>query len=431
MSIFGFGETIIKQPASATTGPLKALSTSSFFGSTLRYPIDIGNYDKGHYMVIYIREQIDSGSAQNAGIPDSAINVPTGPAGSSIGTATQNKLLLGSSALNKLSSAVTNTAAAIGKSVQSTMSGVSNLPSSIVKTPSLSAFSGSISESKLDLANGAQNFLKSNGATNSFIRTTQLTRDAIALYMPDTLLYQHNQAYDEPAIGNENLGQLLGGLRSYADNYGESKDTKKANSSAIKTAALFGLNKAAGAAGSTGKVLFTKATGAVVNPMLELIYTSPKFRTFQFDFTFYPRSESESLEVQKIIEKLRFHQAPEFYSETVGFLRPPSEFDIRFYYGGSINPNIPPLITCVLESIQVNYAPNGFATYEVPGDSGSLGGTGMPVAIQLSLSFKETSYLTKADFRNDSVGGTSSSAGNPPASSPSLNGVINTGGFTI
>ena len=49
----------------------------------------------------------------------------------------------------------------------------------------------------------------------------------------------------------------------------------------------------------------------------------------------------------------------------------------------------------------MNYAPNGFSAYEVPGENNpSLGRTGMPVAIQVQLQFQETTYLTKTDFEN-------------------------------
>jgi hypothetical protein len=58
----------------------------------------------------------------------------------------------------------------------------------------------------------------------------------------------------------------------------------------------------------------------------------------------------------------------------------------------------------VLTTIDVNYAPNGFSAYEVPGEnSPALGRTGMPVAIQLTLQFQETTFLTKEDYRNDRV----------------------------
>ena len=154
--------------------------------------------------------------------------------------------------------------------------------------------------------------------------------------------------------------------------------------------------------GQTAQALLA-ATGRVENPMLEMVYKSPAFRDFQFDFTFYPRDEREALEVQKIIKKFTFHQAPEVLSGTGGFLVPPSEFDIQFYYNGAQNPNIPSVGTCVLESIQVNYAPNGFTAYEIPGENApALGRTGMPVAIQLTLQFKEVVIITKSDLVDDS-----------------------------
>ena len=66
----------------------------------------------------------------------------------------------------------------------------------------------------------------------------------------------------------------------------------------------------------------------------------------------------------------------------------------------------------MLTTIDLNYAPNGFAAYEVPGENGpELGRTGMPVAIQLTLQFQETTYLTKKDFNLDvATSGTQSSS---------------------
>ena len=163
--------------------------------------------------------------------------------------------------------------------------------------------------------------------------------------------------------------------------------------------------KLAGAAtgqGQTGQALLA-ATGRVENPMLEMVYKTPAFRDFQFDFLFYPRDEREALEVQKIIKKLTYHQAPELLEGAGGFLVPPSEFDIQFYYNGAQNPNIPTVGTCILKNIQVNYAPNGFTAYEIPGENApALGRTGMPVSIQLSLTFQEVVILTKSDLADSS-----------------------------
>jgi hypothetical protein len=43
----------------------------------------------------------------------------------------------------------------------------------------------------------------------------------------------------------------------------------------------------------------------------------------------------------------------------------------------------------------VDYAPNGFASYETLLSEPERGGTGMPVAIRMDLSFKETQIITK------------------------------------
>ena len=150
--------------------------------------------------------------------------------------------------------------------------------------------------------------------------------------------------------------------------------------------------------GDVGKILFTAASGGKVqNPMLEILYSSPEFRTFKFDFLMFPRSEKEAEEVQKIIDRLRFAQAPELVQGSGGFfMYPPSEFDISFYYNGTVNPNIPKISTCVLTNIDTDYTPNGFSAYESYNDpTPRIGRTGMPVGIRMSLTFKETEYLTK------------------------------------
>jgi hypothetical protein len=224
--------------------------------------------------------------------------------------------------------------------------------------------------------------------------------------MPDTLLYSHSQSYDQLSLGGEIGGQALAAGKSAVEAYNKGGLDEVKGS--IDKTAIEGITQVVGqgvanalGSGQTGQAILA-ATGRVINPMLEMIYKSPAFRTFQFDFTFYPRDEREALEVQSIIERFRYHQAPELLEGAAGFLVPPSEFDIRFYYGGNLNPNIPGIATCVLTTIDLNYAPNGFAAYEVPGENGpELGRTGMPVAIQLTLQFQETTYLTKKDFNLD------------------------------
>ena len=231
-----------------------------------------------------------------------------------------------------------------------------------------------------------------------FVRTIRRVRDTMALYMPDTLMFSHNQVYNSPSL----TGALAAGI-SVVDNV---KNADKQHQDVVNNIYKFAGNFAPllatsikdNALLSTG---FTAATGQVINPMLEMIYSSPDFRQFRFDFVFYPRDEKEAMEVQNIINRFYFHQAPEVSDKGAGFfLIPPSEFDILFYYNGAINPNIPKISTCVLTGVDVNYAPNGFAAYEVQGQmTPEPGKTGMPVSITLSLNFKETEIMTKNNFK--------------------------------
>jgi hypothetical protein len=219
--------------------------------------------------------------------------------------------------------------------------------------------------------------------------------------MPDTLAFQYNQGYTDVSMYQGKTGLAAVGA-SALDEIRRSGLTGQAL--AEKMAQVAGANLSPFASymlskklGAAGDALFAGATGNVMNPSLELLYTSPSFREFQFDFMFYPRSESEAKEVWNIINAFKFHQAPEIKPGQAGFfLIPPSVFNIDFYYNGKENMNLPKISDCVLTSIQVDYAPNGWASYEVPSKMGPTeGGTGTPVATRMTLGFKETFIHTK------------------------------------
>ena len=417
MSLFGFGDITFSKESGSKFGPLSALEGTQFQKNTYRYPVDVGNYDKGHYMVIYIREQ-NKTSFKGTPATDAIPGIPKTSAGglnnvsniaSNFGGGLLSKVNGG---LNQINSAtgsklagITNAASqGISKALGGLNGAVGNLGNLFGQS---SIFNGNSQSTQSVIDNSIKNITNKSAIT----RTTTLTTDAIALYMPDTMMYNYSQSYSDLQIGNELGGKALAAGSSIVDEFksgkGAAGSLAKAIKAGTKSAGMEAISAATGVAGDltgsqgTAQLAFQKITGSVRNPMLELIYQSPSFRTFQFDFSFYPRDEGEALEVQKIIERLRFHQAPELLQGAEGFLVPPSEFDIKFYYGGSQNPNIPPIATCVLTTIDVNYAPNGFSAYEVPGETApALGRTGMPVAINLTLQFKETTYLTKDDFKN-------------------------------
>ena len=357
---------------------------SNYTKGIYRFPSDVGNTDRGHYMVINVNTQRASSFGESSGI--------------------------GLGILNDLPTVISNR---ISDGFSATLGGLfGNLVSSF----------GS--------STGAYSNEDSNNFSVNFTRTIKRSTDTIALYMPDTLLFQQNQSY--PDLSLTGALAAMGAETSAGSSMWDSLKTMSPNNakenlkSLAKNMSPFIANQISGSQALTAA--FAAATGTVVNPMLELVYSSPEFRTFQFDFKFYPRDEKEAVAVQNIINRLYFHQSPEVAK--VGdtgegfFLVPPSEFDISFYYNGKVNPNIPTISTCVLTGINVNYAPNGFAAYEVQGEnSPSLGRTGMPVAIEMTLMFKETEIMTKN--RYSGVINATTNGGTTSAASDSVGGNVN------
>ncbi len=412
MALFGFSDIQFNKGVTTRNGPLGSLVDNKFKTTTLRYPMDIGSYDKAHYLVFYIREQkntqykgttvpdnvFDEINQQNQSAAEAKLNSITNlNLNTSIGGELLTKVNNGLDKINQATGGnLTGLTSAVGKAAGGVVGSVNNL---FGQKTAIIGGNSSATQAYIDTS-----IKKITGGSTGLLRTTQLTTDAIALYMPDTLQYTQAQGYDQLNLGGELGGQVLAAAQSAIDAY-KAGGKDAAVSSIVASAAKGGGKAALNALGDklkssqTAQFAFTAATGLVTNPMLEMIYKTPNFRNFQFDFTFYPRDEREALEVQKIIERLRFHQSPELDSSK-GFLIPPSEFDIKFYYGGVQNPNIPAIATCVLTNIDVNYAPNGWSAYEIPGENQpALGRTGMPVAIQLTLQFQETTFLTKADFK--------------------------------
>lgn len=355
-----------------------SLVGGAYENNIFRYPEDIGNYDKGHYMVIHVNEQVRTQYAGTTTGDDPTIIA--------------NRRQFGTP------SPFTNLSEISGSPVGQAIGRVTSFAGDLVNKIPSDGILGGIKGATQGVGQVAKQVFD-NASNINGVRTIRRTTDTIALYMPDTMNFIHQQQYSDASLTGLPAAVLAGGASAAQSLKGNSnaQDVSKSIASNLSPfLASYALNQL----GDIGRAAFAAGFGMVQNPILELLYTSPSFRSFRFDFMFYPRSEQESKEVQNILQRLRFHQAPEIRKESNGFfLVPPSEFDIKFYYNGSENPNIPPISTCVLESIDIDYAPNGFSTYEVPGQTkASLGETGMPVAIRLSLQFKETEILTKDNF---------------------------------
>lgn len=136
-----------------------------------------------------------------------------------------------------------------------------------------------------------------------------------------------------------------------------------------------------------GNVL-TRSTGAILNSNLELLFSGPELRTFQFQYTMTPRSKSEAESCKTIIRLFKKHMAAKLRGASL-FLYTPDVFFIDFKHRGEDHPFLNRIKPCALTSFGVNYTPDGaYMTYE----------DGSPVAYQLSMSFQELEPIYDKDY---------------------------------
>lgn len=188
-------------------------------------------------------------------------------------------------------------------------------------------------------------------------RQTRRTSKTIVLYMPNTVVFSQANQYEDIS--------LTGIVADAAVQLGAGGVGRKVYAGAATAA---------------------KAFQMPINPKTEVLFSNTHLRTFQFDFLFAPSSQQETELLKNIIYQLRFHSAPEL-SGIGGLLwTPPSEFDISFYHNNQENTNIPKISTCVMENLDVDYAPTGvYSTFS----------TGYPVAVRVSMRLKEVEVIHK------------------------------------
>ena len=203
----------------------------------------------------------------------------------------------------------------------------------------------------------------------------------------------------DAAIANIGLEFLTGDVSGALKNTGSAiqknkEDIKTALSTAVVSAAT----------GSKGQSLLTRATGNIMNPNMELLFKKPALRPFNFTFKLAPRSKDEGKEVIQIIRTFKQAMAP-IKSASYLFLKSPYTFRLQYLHRGSPHPALNLFKECALQTLTVNYAPEGqYATYE----------DGVPTAYEMQMQFTELEPVFNDDYdNNDSFSSASGSSSVP------------------
>ena len=217
----------------------------------------------------------------------------------------------------------------------------------------------------------------------SLNRNSQQLRVAMALFMPDGLSTSYDHQYDELS-----LTSVLGGAGMFAQAMSTENGALKAKDPFVIEAAskLAGSIPGLSSSQELTNLLLFGSTGRTINPQMEMIYNSPRLRTFTFDFRLVPRNAAEAAQIKNIIDRFKYFAAPEIPLGTTGrYFIPPARFEIEFYHRGAKNNYLFKTKQCVLETISLDYAPNGYASHY----------DGAPVETRMTLGFKETTIIDK------------------------------------
>jgi hypothetical protein len=146
----------------------------------------------------------------------------------------------------------------------------------------------------------------------------------------------------------------------------------------------------------------TRASGAVINPNLELLFNGPKLRPFAFSFKLSPTSQNEARNIRAIIKFFKAGMAPQRSKkgDAILYLGSPNVFEIQFESRNKKLDGLPRIKMCALQSCAVNYAPDGvYAAYDDEYVQSQ------PVAIEIQLQFIEITpvFADEYDLENQNV----------------------------
>lgn len=322
-------------------GPLNKLYKDKFKNNIYQFPADLGQDNRGHVIMFTVQKALP---ASQQGLSDTALT-ESGRAGAEFVQTLGNRAV-GNATNEQLGAS----AQRLGQSIQTVTS---------------------------ELTRGLR---REDG-------------DSIALYVPDTVNVQYAAQYSDVSLTGA-LGKplfLAQGVASVFDairsDQSVAKDVSNLANDPFVRAAVTGIVQ--GALGTSGlQELAVGAVGYAFNPQLQVLFSNIGFRTFQFDFILTPKNDKESAEIQNIIRTFKKAAAPEFQAGLITdsiFMKVPDAFKIKFLYNGQENLNVNRIGDCVLESIDIDYSPNGWSTFK----------DGSAVQTRLTMQFKEIFIIDK------------------------------------
>lgn len=218
---------------------------------------------------------------------------------------------------------------------------------------------------------------------------TSLPSITINLPIPSNLQEQFAMQYSDKQLGiagfleqNIPAGVNFSDPQSVGKAVGESVGTTFKQAGNLQGAYYAG-RTVAGLSDSVGSAV-DKATGTILNPFQSLVFQGINLRSHSFTYRFSPYDSHEHSILKNIIFEFKRRMHPT--KDNLLYTFPDT---VSIYFGKTENE---PYFfkKCFLESMSVNYAPQGTPAF--------FRESSLPVEIELSLSFKEIEPLTRNDI---------------------------------
>ena len=338
-------------------GPLGSLFGNPFKTDSYQYPSDLGSSNKNHI----IRFDIKEIKSAKIDLPNFSTNVTLPQTWSEAGAMiSDGASSLGSTigdSISQLPSTLNGVASDFANGASKAITVIAGIQPSDI-------FNG-IGNAKDSVVNGVKDYSQTTFTQDIQPGVTE-TKATIQLYMPDSMDFQLSIDYDgstTAATAAESLPLIGGAIQSL---------NNAAKNSAVQLA--------------------LKKFGYALNPQLQLIFQGVGFREYSMSFVFSPNSSEEAETIKQIIKLFRGYSSPQLIKSTKGmFYRPPAVFDISFLSNGKQNTKINKIKQSVIKSVDVNYAPNGWAAHA----------DGSPVQTTMTLQLQENVLIDRDEIFNN------------------------------
>ena len=215
----------------------------------------------------------------------------------------------------------------------------------------------------------------------------------IALYMPPSVQVSYGAKY-----GETDIGVMAETANAAIREFMNTKGDLAQGAAELAGAAVGGVQQGAwnwfkSKLPAGGEAVLAINSGSIITPRMELMFEGIQRRTFTFNFTFIPKSDTEADMVEKIVKLFKKHMSANYGSLGMGGvdgvreMEIPDFFNIKYMHQShpKHNPHLNLIKQCVLTNTTVEYGADQYKSYA----------GGRPQTTKLNLSFSELEIITK------------------------------------